>query len=168
MKKIVLVAAVLFSTLVGNAFGMDNKDVMISDAWLRVAPNKVGGAFFEIMNMSDKNLKIVAAKTVGAERTELHNHIMDDGVMRMRRVKEVELAGKGKVSFNPHGYHLMMFKLDKSVFAVGEMIDVEFTFDDKSSKRAKFMVKPFGRMGKKKMGDMKKMDHSKMDMPKKK
>ena len=41
---------------------------------------------------------------------EIHNHIEEDGVMKMRQVKGVDIAPGETVAFRPGSYHLMMFK----------------------------------------------------------
>ncbi len=155
MKKLFLLATLFFMAVFSTAQAADTQDVKVTDAWMRVSPNKVAGAFFEIKNTGDKPLKLVAATTQGAQKTELHNHLLIDGVMKMRKIDFVELPANSNVSFNTHGYHLMMFKLDQQVIKIDNMIKVELTFDDGSTKSASFMVKPFGKGGKK-------MDHSKM------
>lgn len=165
MKKIFTLAAIFILAFTNIALAMDK--IIITDAWLWVPPNKVAGAFFEIKNNTDKALNIISATTKGAKKIELHNHIMDGAIMKMRQVKQIEVPANGTTSFNPHGYHLMMYKLDKDIFAVGNMVVVNFTFDDQSTASAKFHVMPFG----KPMDTTKNhqtMDHSQMAMPTKK
>ncbi|MBL1421089.1 MAG: copper chaperone PCu(A)C [Alphaproteobacteria bacterium] len=168
MKKILTLATIFILAFTNIALAMDK--IVITDSWLWVPPNKVAGAFFEIKNNTDKTLNIVSATTKGAKKIELHNHIMADGIMKMRQVKAIEVPANGSTSFNPHGFHLMMYRLDKDMFAAGNMVEVNFTFDDQSTASAKFHVMPFGQPMEKSMDhqnmDHSKMDHSKMDMGK--
>ncbi|MGL1919727.1 MAG: copper chaperone PCu(A)C [Hyphomicrobiales bacterium] len=160
MKKIIALASIFFLAFTSYAAAMDK--LIISDGWLRVAPNQVAGAFFEIQNHTSKPINIISATASGAKTTELHSHTMTDGIMKMRKEDSVEIPANGTLSFNPHSFHLMMFKLDKQAFAVGNMVEVTLTFDDQSTLGAKFHVIKFGTEMKKDM-DHSKMDHSKMD-----
>ncbi len=165
MKKILIATSIIFFALTSMVQAMDK--LIISDAWLRVAPNKVAGGFFEIKNNTANIINMVSATATGAGKIELHSHTMKDGIMKMRQEKAIEIPANGSTSFNPHSFHLMMFKLDKEVFAVGNMVEVNFTFDDASTLSTKFHVLKFGEEMKKGM-DHSKMDHSKMEMPAKK
>lgn len=170
MKKIFTLTAIFILAFTNIAFAMDK--IIITDSWLWIPPNKVAGAFFEIKNNSDKTLNIVSATADGAQKIELHNHIMDGAIMKMRKVKMIEVPANDTTSFNPHGFHLMMYKLDQDIFAVGNMVEVHFTFDDASTTSAKFHIMPFGKPMDKSMNhqtmDHSTMDHSKMEMPAKK
>lgn len=165
MKKFIIIMSIFLAAFTAPASAMDK--LIIKDAWLRVAPNKVGGGFFEILNQTDKVINIVSATAKGAGKIELHSHTMTDGIMKMRKEDKIEIPANGSTSFNPHSFHLMMFRLDKDIFAVDNMVEIFFTFDDNSTMGAKFHVLKFGTEMKPSM-DHSKMDHSKMTMPKKK
>lgn len=158
MKKLLIILSICLAAVSSTASAMDK--LIISDAWLRVAPNKVAGGFFEIKNQTAKPIKIISAEAAGAQTIELHSHTMTDGIMRMRKQDSIEIAANSTLSFNPHSFHLMMFKLDKQIFAVGNTVEIFFTFDDNSTMGAKFMVYKFGTEPEATM-DHSKMDHSK-------
>lgn len=142
----------------GSVQAADN--LVITDPWLRVSPKKVAGAFFEIKNNNDKIINVISATAKGSGKVELHTHIMDNGIMRMRKVDMIDIPANGTQSFNPHGYHLMLFRLDDAAFTVGNMVEVELAFDNETTLKAMFEVKPFGNKMEKKM------NHNKMKMPK--
>lgn len=75
----------------------------------------VGAAFFDITNTNDKPDAIIAAETEIAGRTELHDHIHENGVMRMRMVEEVALPAKKTVQLKSGGLHIMLFDLKKKL-----------------------------------------------------
>ena len=57
---------------------------------------KMGGAFMKIQNDEAKQDFLVGGSSPVAERVEVHTHVNDNGVMRMREVKGgVPLAAKG-------------------------------------------------------------------------
>lgn len=143
MKQIILITWLVIATFTNAAIA--NDDVTMTDAWLRVAPNNVVGGFFDIVNGSDEDLKIVSVAAEGATTVEMHSHKMAKGIMKMRKEEYVELPAMSTVSFNPHGFHLMMFKLDRDKFRVGSFVNVVLTLSDGSEVDASFLVKKFGK-----------------------
>lgn len=89
--------------------------VTVENAWARATPGlaKNGGAYFTAVNTGKYTDRIVGVSSDMAARTELHMHLNDDGVMRMRRVDGVNLPAGGKVTFKPGGYHIMFIGLYK-------------------------------------------------------
>jgi len=87
----------------------------ISDAYMRQpAPGQVNGAIYmQVENQGDSVVRIVAASSDVADRTELHEHAHADGMMRMRKVAALEIEAGSRVAFRPHGNHLMLFDLSR-------------------------------------------------------
>jgi len=87
--------------------------VMISNA--RVMPPFPGkdtaAAYFELKNMGKDNRLVSVASPI-SEAVEIHNHIEENGIMKMRRVDGVDVASGATVAFKPGSYHIMMFKAD--------------------------------------------------------
>ncbi len=84
MKK--LLAAVMMAGLAGAASAAG---VHVEDGWARatVEGMKMGGAFMKIHNDEAKQDFLLGGSSPVAERVEVHTHINDNGVMRMREVK---------------------------------------------------------------------------------
>lgn len=53
--------------------------------------------------------RLISASADFADATEVHTHLMEDGVMKMREVEAVEFPDGETVTFKRGGYHLMMF-----------------------------------------------------------
>lgn len=68
----------------------------------------VAAGYFTASNKGDADA-IISASSPFADTIELHTHLMEDGVMKMREVEQVELPADGSVEFKPGGYHLMIF-----------------------------------------------------------
>lgn len=87
----------------------------VSAAWLRppVVAGRPGALYFTLTNHGPATA-IVAVKTPIAGRAELHAHDMANGIMRMRKVDQVEVPARGQVIFQSHGYHVMLFNLDEA------------------------------------------------------
>ena len=108
-------------------------DVQIQDPYVRAVPpgQRVTAAFFVAVNASTQPRAIVKAQTDTAERAELHEHIHDGGVMRMREVPRVVIPAGGRLAFEPGGYHVMLIGL-KRALQPGERIDLTLVLDDGS------------------------------------
>uniref|UniRef100_A0A2A4Z2R0 Copper chaperone PCu(A)C n=1 Tax=OCS116 cluster bacterium TaxID=2030921 RepID=A0A2A4Z2R0_9PROT len=143
MKKIFSLMVIFIMAFTTGVQAADN--LVITESWLRVSPKKVAGAFFEIKNNSDQTINVISATAQGSQKVELHTHTLDNGIMRMRKVDLIDIPANGMQSFNPHSYHLMLFRLDEAAFAVGNMVEVELTFDNQTTLKAMFEVKPFGK-----------------------
>lgn len=66
-------------------------------------------AGFMTLENKGEATKLIAASSPISPRVEIHTHIDDNGVMRMRKVDGIPLASGETVELKPGGYHLMMF-----------------------------------------------------------
>ena len=85
----------------------------IEDAYVRepIPGRYMSAAFLKIENESEKNRTLVSANADWAGLIEIHTHIHDNGVMRMRQLQELEIPAGKVVKLQPGGLHLMLFKL---------------------------------------------------------
>lgn len=95
--------------LSANAFA----DVHAMQAWSRFTAPSVptGVVFLQLHNSGKQTDALVSATTPVAKKVELHNHIHDQGVMRMRQVPKIDVAAGGTVALQPGGYHMMLLDL---------------------------------------------------------
>lgn len=131
--------------------------INVVDPYVRMAPPgaKATGAFMVIKNAGDKDAQLVNANTQSSNITELHNHINDNGVMRMRQVKEIAIPAKGEAVLKPGGYHVMLIDM-KAPLKEGDHVVIKLGFADGSSKEVHAPVT------KSTIGMPAPMDHSKM------
>jgi len=76
---------------------------------------------------------------------ELHTHINDNGVMRMRPVKDMPIPAGGTTELKPGGLHLMLMMLKKQLKA-GEKMPITLIFEDGSKKEIQAEVRRFDMM----------------------
>lgn len=109
--------------------------VSVVDSYVRMAPPgaKATGAFMTIRNAGDKDTQVISAASAAAKIVELHNHINDGGVMRMRQVKEIALPAKGEAQLKPGGYHVMLIDMNAPL-KEGDHVVITLGFADGSSK----------------------------------
>ena len=134
MKKLSLLAAGLLFSAGVLAAAADN--VSVQDAYVRLAPPNAPatGAFMVIKNNGDKDVKVLKADNPVSKVTELHTHLNEGGVMKMRPVPSIEVKAKGQAVLQPGGLHVMMIDL-KAPMKEGDVVPITLTFDDGSSKQ---------------------------------
>jgi len=87
---------------------------------------KNSGAYGEIRSNTDDRL--IKASSSVAKMVELHEHINDNGVMRMREVEGgVVLPAGESMVMQPGGYHIMLIGLHEPLKADSSMdLSLEF------------------------------------------
>jgi len=103
-------------------------DIAIAAPFARATPVKVGGAFMVLRNSGKADDKLVKAASPVAEHVELHEHVMEDGAMRMRPVDGVPVPAGGSTALQPGGYHVMLIGL-KQPLKEGERFPLTLTFE---------------------------------------
>jgi copper(I)-binding protein len=123
-------------------------DVTVAHPWARATPGgaKVGGAYLEIKAADGKGDRLIAAHSPVAGNAEIHNHIMDGGIARMRRVEAVPVAGGTSVVLEPGGYHVMLVDL-KQPLKEGDLIKLTLVFERAGEIEVDATVEPIGAMG---------------------
>ena len=79
-----------------------------------------GAAFLTIENDGEAD-RLVSATSTLSPKVELHTHIQEDGVMKMRPVEFIEIPAKETVELKSGGYHIMLFDV-KDLPAKGSKI----------------------------------------------
>jgi periplasmic copper chaperone A len=144
-------------------------DLVISQPWTRATPGgaKTGGGFLTIENKGTAPDKLIGASADGAGKIEVHEMVMNEGVMKMRPVEGGLAIDPGKtVKLAPGGLHLMMMDL-KSPLKQGDKMPVTLEFEKAGKVAVTLDVQGVGAPGPAAGGggmDMKKMDHSGMKM----
>jgi len=134
MKQISLFAASLLFSAGVLASAADQ--VAVQDPYVRLAPPNAPatGAFMVIKNNGDKDVKVVKADNPVSRVTELHTHLNEGGVMKMRPVPAIDVKAKGEAVLKPGGLHVMLIDL-KAPMKEGDVVPITLTFDDGSSKQ---------------------------------
>jgi copper(I)-binding protein len=106
--------------------------IVVEDAYARASTPtaKSGAAFMVLMNTSDLDDRLVAAKSDVAARVELHTHReIADGVMKMMEVEEgFAIPAGGTHMLARGGDHVMFMGLNEP-FADGDTVAVTLVFE---------------------------------------
>jgi copper(I)-binding protein len=111
--------------------GAQSAGVTAHDAWMRepLPSRDVTSVFVVLENAGGEKRAVVSATAAGAEKVELHNMMMTDGMMRMTPVPAIEIAAKGRTELKPGSYHIMVFGL-KERPKVGATVPLTLTLDN--------------------------------------
>jgi copper(I)-binding protein len=109
-------------------------DLVIQDGWARATLGqlKTSAAYLTVVNEGDETDRLIAAASPAAGRAELHAHLMDGGIARMRPVDAIEVAPGAPVVLEPGGLHVMLMGL-KAPLAEGETLPLTLTFETAGS-----------------------------------
>ncbi|MDB2437480.1 copper chaperone PCu(A)C [Hellea sp.] len=97
---------------VSHAGHQMDEGMVISSA--RVLPPFPGrdtaAGYMSITNHSKTDDKLVSVTSPISGAVEIHSHMEDNGVMKMRQVDGIEIKAGETVELKPGSFHLMMFK----------------------------------------------------------
>ena len=131
-KHIIRKAALLLALQASVAFAQDYKvgDLRINQPWSRsTAPGaQVGGGYLSIKNVGKVADRLIEVKTPAAKMVEMHNSVVENGVMRMREMENIEIKPGQTVVLKPNGLHLMLMMLEKPL-TQGTRFPVILTFE---------------------------------------
>ena len=136
------------------------QDIQIEDSYARAASPiaKSGAAFMHIINNGNQNDRLIAVRTDVATMPELHTHIMEDGVAKMREVEGgFELLAGETTILERGGLHIMLMGLTRPLLH-GETITMTLIFEQSGELTIEVPVDN-ERQGNMQMN----MDHSNMD-----
>jgi len=120
MKLLTTLVVALWTATAGIAVAHDYKvgTLQIAHPWTRATPKgaSVGGGFLEITNTGSVPDRLIGGSSPVAARFEVHEMSMDNGVMKMRQLKDGLLIKPGEtVELKPGSYHVMFVDLKEPI-----------------------------------------------------
>ena len=131
--------AVLFLSVPMSGSLADSLKVVDPRARILLA-DRPGVVFMEIHNSGPAD-SLLSAETPLAARTELHNHVHEDGVMKMREVEAIDVPTGGVATLKSGSYHIMLFELTRKP-AIGERFPLTLYFRKAGEVSAEVLVAP--------------------------
>jgi copper(I)-binding protein len=131
MTKLAILAASALAFFVANAAEAHDyhiKDLTIFHPWARpAAEGQTGAVYLTIKNDGSEGDKVLSAESPAAAKVELHETREENGVMKMRAVKDgAEVKPGSSLEFKPGSYHLMLVGLKKPL-EEGAMVPLTIT-----------------------------------------
>src|SRR4051794_26137367 len=143
-RRLLLLAPACF---VLPAHAQQQGDIAVTMPWTRAAgQNGTGAGFLAIANRGTLPDRLVGASTPVARVTEIHTHIREGDVLRMRPVEAVDLPPGGTVTLQPGGFHLMMIGL-KDPLIQGQSVPLTLRFERAGEVKVMLAVQPAGARG---------------------
>jgi len=150
MKRCILVLAVALAGLLAwpaAAHDYQVGAVTITHPWARASagasPN--GAAYMTLSVDGTEPDRLLAVATPIAKHAQLHNNVMDDGVMKMRPVEAIEIAPGTPTVLEPSGLHIMLMGL-AAPLEEGTTVTMTLTFERAGSIEVEFVVQEVGAM----------------------
>ena len=124
--KLIFCSVIFFTTTV-----QATESVKVTNAWSPEAPSvtKVMAGYMQIHNNSDKDIKIISAKSPLFDRVEIHLTKMKNGMMSMIKQENLTIPAHKIVELKPGGLHMMLMGRKQEIKS-GSTIAVTLTFDN--------------------------------------
>jgi copper(I)-binding protein len=145
MSKRILVALLILIAAPAAAHEARIGDILILHPWARATPGAAanGAAYLKIENQGATHDRLIAAAADVAARVELHAHIVEDGVAKMRQVEAIDAPAGAAAELAPGGYHIMLMEL-KQPLKAGETFPLTLTFEKAGSIELQVAVEAAG------------------------
>lgn len=89
--------------------------VTVSNAHIRetIPGTTISSAYLTLHNPYAKALTLSKVTSKVSDRIEIHDHILEEGMMKMRQRDAIVIPANSTVTLQPGGLHLMVFNLTK-------------------------------------------------------
>jgi copper(I)-binding protein len=103
----------------------------VGDPYVRAVPpgQPNSAAFMTLHNTGREDRALIGAVSPAAETVELHTHVEEDGLMRMRRIERIAVSAGETTALAPGGLHIMLIGL-KSELTPGQTVELTLIQDD--------------------------------------
>ena len=150
MSRLTLAFAFSVLCLAGGAQAHESKlqSLTMKHPWTRAtAPTATtGGVFMTIVNDGNEADTLVGASNPDlAGKIELHTHVEESGVMRMRPVPQIDIPAHGKAELKPGSFHVMLIDLKKPLVK-GTLLPLTLHFKKSGQVKVEIKVEEMGAM----------------------
>lgn len=132
LNKLFVVAALLLPACFANAHEYKVGELHIAHPWSQELPPNAPNvaAYFVIHNEGKTADRLLSVDSPIAGLAQLHEHVMQNDVMKMEHVPSVEVPAGGEVTFAPMAYHVMLLNLnDRSLLSDGKRFPMTLHFE---------------------------------------
>jgi len=126
-QRLVLAALLGLTATISLAGGT----LTVKDPYVRAVPpgQQNSAAFMELVNGTGAQRALVGGASDAAEVVELHTHIMEGDMMKMRRIERIELPAGETVTLAPGELHVMLIGLKRGL-KPGDQVELTLSLDD--------------------------------------
>lgn len=137
MLKNFLLSLILSICFSAEAGSFKIGDITVHQPWARGGASMMAG-YMKLENQGKAD-RLLSASSEVSEALELHQHVHDNGVMRMRKIDSIALPAKETIELKPQGLHLMFIRLKKPLVE-GERFTVTLHFEKAGKVPVEFVV----------------------------
>ncbi len=111
-----------------------NSMLIVEQAYIRatIPGTSNSSAYLEIENKGDKTVTLLSAHSEISPRIEIHQHTMENDMMRMVKLNSIDINPKERVKLQPSGLHLMVFDV-KTPLKPQQHIELTLNFSNNES-----------------------------------
>jgi copper(I)-binding protein len=161
MKAILLAAVFAFAVSSASAHEYKAGSIEIKHPWARATPKgaTVAGGYMKLINTGTAPDRLIGGTNANAEKFEMHEMQMDNGVMKMRPLPNgIEIKPGETVELKPGSYHLMFVGV-KQPFEKGKRVKGTLKFEKAGTVDVEYAVEAIGGAPKMNHDHMGGMDH---------
>ncbi|MHC8301973.1 copper chaperone PCu(A)C [Pseudomonas sp. ZS1P83] len=132
LNKLIVLAALLLPACFANAHEYKVGELEIAHPWSQELPPNAPtvAAYFVIQNTGKTSDRLLSVDSPIAGIAQLHEHVMQNDLMKMQQVLSVEIPAGGNVTFAPMAYHVMLLELkDRSLLSDGKRFPLTMHFE---------------------------------------
>ncbi|NUU34094.1 copper chaperone PCu(A)C [Pseudomonas sp. C2B4] len=132
LNKLFVVAALLLPACFANAHEYKLGELDIAHPWSQELPPSAPNvaAYFVIHNEGKTPDRLLSVDSPISGEAQLHEHVMQNDMMKMQHVPSVEIPAGGEVTFAPMAYHVMLLNLkDRSLLSDGKRFPMTLHFE---------------------------------------
>lgn len=116
----------------------------VLDGFLRATPGSMPtGVGYVTIRSTGASDRLLAFETPACTRPELHTHVNDNGIMRMRKVEAIDVPAGGEVRLESGGLHLMLIDL-VGPLTEGDAVPMRLIFETAGAVDVTLPVKKLG------------------------
>ena len=132
LNKLIVLAVLLLPACFANAHEYKVGELEIAHPWSQELPPNAPtvAAYFVIHNKGKTADRLLSVGSPISGKAELHEHVMQNDLMKMQPVPSVEIPAGGEATFAPMAYHVMLLELkDRSLLSDGKRFPLTMHFE---------------------------------------
>ena len=139
--RVAVACALLATARATSAEDFKAVDIVILHPWSRATPTgaQVGAGYLVIENRGTMPDRLLGGSVEAAAGFELHDVVIEGGIMRMRELTGIELPPGGSIEAKPGGRHIMFVGLLHPL-ATGEKVRGALQFEHAGRIEVEFEV----------------------------
>ena len=99
----------------------DPAPLYVDQAWISASasPDQPSAGYF-VVHGGPEAVTLRAIQSEVIQRIEMHDSVMENGMMTMKPIDSVDVPAKSELAFAPGGKHLMLFGLNPGAVQMGK------------------------------------------------